>query len=376
MKVLQVIPEMESGGVERGTLELARHLGATGHESLVLSAGGRMVAQLAACGTRHLTLPVGRKRLSSLLLIPKIRRLLAEEKPDILHLRSRVPAWLCFLAWRGMDPATRPRLVTTVHGFNSINRYSEVMTFGERVICVSDSIRDHVLKHYPRAAPEKLRVVHRGIDPADYPHGYQPPDDWKERFYQEFPETRGKRLLTLPGRITRLKGHEDFGKILKSLADDSTLHGVIAGGAHPRKAAYLDEIRGLFANAGLADRVTFTGGRSDLREILAVSSVVLSLTTQPESFGRTTLEALGLGIPVAGYDHGGVGEQLALLYPAGKIPPNDPAAAVAVVQALLANPPPVPREHPFTLQAMLDGTLAVYEELLAVPPPEIRQLRD
>jgi glycosyltransferase involved in cell wall biosynthesis len=359
-----MIPEMESGGVERGTLELARHLGERGHESLVVSGGGKMVKQLEACGTRHLTMPVGRKRLSSLLLVPKLRRLFDKEKPDILHLRSRVPAWLAWLAWRGMDPATRPRLVTTVHGFNSVNRYSEIMTCGERVICVSGSIRNHVLKHYPKTSPGKLRVVHRGIDPADYPHGYEPSGEWKESFFREFPETRGKHLLTLPGRITRLKGHEDFAKILKALSFDEKLHGVIAGGAHPKKIAYLDEIRALFAAEGLTERITFTGGRSDLREILAISSVVLSLTTQPESFGRTTLEALGLGIPVAGYDHGGVGEQLALLYHAGRIPANDPEAAVPVVKRLLENPPPVPMQHPFTLQAMLEGTMAVYEELL------------
>lgn len=366
MKVLQLIPEMESGGVERGTLELARHLGALGHESIVISGGGRMVAALEACGTRHLALPVGRKRLASLLLVPKLRRLFAEERPDIVHLRSRVPAWLAFLAWRGMDPSTRPRLVTTVHGFNSVNRYSEIMTCGERVICVSESIRQHVLKHYPRAAADKLRVVHRGIDPAEYPHGYQPTAAWRESFAREFPATVGKRLITLPGRITRLKGHEDFARILKALADDESLHGVIAGGAHPRKAGYLDEIKALFAAEGLAERVTFTGGRSDLREILAISTLVLSLTTQPESFGRTTLEALGLGVPVAGYDHGGVGEQLEGLYPAGRIPPNDPVAAVAVIRRLLESPPPVPPEHPFTLRAMLDGTLAIYGELLGL----------
>lgn len=359
-----MIPEMESGGVERGTLELSQYLGSLGHESLVVSGGGKMVRQLEACGTRHLTLPVGRKRLGSLLLIPKLRKLLAKEKPDILHLRSRVPAWLAWLAWRGMDPETRPRLVTTVHGFNSVNRYSEIMTCGERVICVSESIRKHVLKHYPRVPAEKLRVVHRGIDPAEYPHGYRPSSEWLEGFHREFPATRGKRLLTLPGRITRLKGHEDLATILKELATEPGLHGVIAGGAHPRKAAYLDEIKTLFAAEDLLDKMTFTGGRSDLREILAISSVVLSLTTQPESFGRTTLEALGLGIPVAGYDHGGVGEQLRLLYPAGCLVPNDPERAAAIVRGLLDDPPAVPREYPFTLQRMLEGTLAVYNELL------------
>jgi glycosyltransferase involved in cell wall biosynthesis len=364
MKVLQMIPEMESGGVERGTLELARHLGSLGHESIVISGGGKMVVQLEACGTRHITMPVGRKRLSSLLMVRKLRKLFAKEKPDILHLRSRVPAWLAWLAWRKMDPATRPRLVTTVHGFNSVNRYSEIMTCGERVICVSESIKEHVLKHYLRAAPQNLRVVHRGIDPAEYPYGYRPSPEWIEKFHEEFPATRGKRLLTLPGRITRLKGHEDFAVILKALAEDERIHGVVAGGAHPRKAAYLDEIKTLFAAEGLSDRVTFTGGRSDLREILAISSLVLSLTTQPESFGRTTLEALGLGVPVAGYDHGGVGEQLKLLYPAGRLPANDPEDSVALVRGLLDDPPTVPKEHPFTLRAMLDGTMAVYRELV------------
>jgi glycosyltransferase involved in cell wall biosynthesis len=365
VKVLQMIPEMESGGVERGTLELARHLTSRGHESLVVSGGGRMVESLEAAGTRHIGMPVGRKRLSSLLLVPRLRRLLADERPDILHLRSRVPAWLAFLAWRGMDPRSRPRLVTTVHGFNSVNRYSEIMTCGERVICVSESIRGHVLQHYRRVDPARLRVVHRGIDPAEYPYGHRPAATWREGFQREFPATAGKRLITLPGRITRLKGHEDFARILGALAADASLHGVIAGGAHPRKAGYLQEIRELFAAAGLADRVTFTGGRSDLREILASSAVVLSLTTQPESFGRTTLEALGMGIPVAGYAHGGVGEQLDLLYPAGRIPAGNPDAAVVVIRRLLDDPPPVPADHPFTLAAMLDGTLAVYDELLA-----------
>jgi len=365
MKVLQIIPEMDSGGVERGTLELARYLGAQGHESLVISGGGKIVPQLEACGTRHITLPVGRKRPSSLLLVPKLRRLFIQEKPDILHLRSRMPAWLAWLTWRGMDPATRPRLVTTVHGFNSVNRYSEIMTCGERVICVSESVRRHVIKHYPRVPQAKLRVVHRGIDPSEYHHGYRPSADWRESFHQEFPATRGKRLVTLPGRITRLKGHEDFAHVLKDLSAREEVHGVIAGGAHPRKAAYLDEMRTLFEVEGLSGRVTFTGGRSDLREILAISAVVVSLTTQPESFGRTTLEALGLGVPVAGYDHGGVGEQLDILYPAGRIRPNDPADAARVVKLLLDKPPAVPVNHPFTLKAMLEGTMEVYGELLS-----------
>ena len=363
MKVVQLLPELESGGVERGTTELARHLVSHGHESIVISGGGRLVHGLEKEGTHHVALPIGKKRLSTLLLVPKLRRWLEAEKPDILHLRSRVPAWIAWLAWRGMNPQTRPRLVTTVHGFNSVNRWSEIMTCGERVICVSDSIRKFVLEHYPKAAPEKLRVIHRGVEPADYPHGWKPSAEWRAKFDEEFPETRGKTLITLPGRITRLKGHEDFFRILAELRD-LPVHGVIAGGAQAKKQAYLEEIQALAESSGLKDRVTFTGNRSDLKNILAISDVVLSLTSQPESFGRTTLEALSLGVPVAGYDHGGVGEQLDLLFPAGKIPPGDTASAVKTLRQFLETRPSVPDRHPFTLQRMLDQTVEVYQELL------------
>ena len=133
MKVLQVLPELNSGGVERGTLELADFLVARGHQSLVLSGGGRLVPKLEAGGSRHITMPVGRKALATLFLIPKLRKLLLDERPDILHLRSRVPAWVLKLAWRGLPEVDRPHLVTTVHGFYSVNAWSAVMTRGERL---------------------------------------------------------------------------------------------------------------------------------------------------------------------------------------------------------------------------------------------------
>ncbi|MBB5350637.1 glycosyltransferase involved in cell wall biosynthesis [Haloferula luteola] len=363
MKVLQVLPEMNSGGVERGTLELAAHLAAHGHQSLVLSGGGRLVPRLEAAGSRHITLPVGRKSLSTLLLISKLRRLLETERPDILHLRSRVPAWVLWFAWHRLHPKDRPHLVTTVHGFYSVSRWSEIMTRGERVICVSESIRDYVLQNYPSTPNEILRVVPRGVDPAEYPFGFRPEPAWRRDFETQFPETREKRLITLPGRITRLKGHEDLLTLLRGLSDLPDIHALVVGGAHPRKQAYLEEVRKKVRDAGLENRITFTGNRDDLRNILALSTLVLSLTQQPESFGRTTLEALAMGIPVAGYDHGGVGEQLNVIYPQGKLLPNAPEAAIPIIRQLLADAPSVRRPNPFTLQAMLMGTLEVYREL-------------
>lgn len=368
MKVLQVLPELNSGGVERGTLELSEHLVTTGHESVVLSAGGRLVGKIEAGGGRHVTMPVGRKSLFSLALVPRLRRLLADERPDILHVRSRVPAWLMWMAWRRLPEGDRPRLVSTVHGFYSVNRWSRIMTCGERVICVSDSIREYVRNSYPDTPEERLRVVPRGVDSSFYPRGHKPDEEWRTRFETDFPATRGKRLITLPGRITRLKGHGDLIRIMKLLSKRDDIHAVVVGGTHPRKVSYFEEVRAKVESEGLADRITFTGNRDDLREILAISSVVLSLTTQPESFGRTTLEALAMGVPVVGYDHGGVGEQLAVLFPEGRVAPMDAEAAARTIGRLIDEPAEVSAENPFTLQRMLEGTVEVYDELLAEGP--------
>ena len=131
-----MLPALEGGGVEQGTLEVTRALTDAGHRALVMSAGGRLVEAVEAAGGEHLAWPVGRKSPLTLGLTVPLRRLLSREAVDVLHPRSRVPAWIAWLAWRGMPRALRPRLVTTVHGFYRPGRYSGVMVRGERVICV------------------------------------------------------------------------------------------------------------------------------------------------------------------------------------------------------------------------------------------------
>ncbi|MFZ9936124.1 MAG: glycosyltransferase family 4 protein [Luteolibacter sp.] len=369
MKVLQILPAMNAGGVERGTLEIAGHLVKHGHEALVVSHGGQMVADLEKTGARHIALPVHRKNPLSLLQVRPLRRLLENERPDILHIRSRVPGWLAWLAWRGMDPATRPRLVSTVHGFYSVNRYSAIMTKGERVIAVSNSIRDYILENYPATRPGNIRVIPRGIEPGQYPRGYQPSGEWLERWQAENPALADKRLLLLPGRITRLKGHEDFFRLLAALKQDGLpVQGLVAGDTHPKKRAYLGELQGLAAELGLGADITFLGHRGDLREIMAVSDLVCALSQQPESFGRTVLEALAIGKPVAGYACGGVGELLDDWFQPGKVPPGDATRLLAATRSILhAQQEPAAVGEPYTLASMCRGTLAVYDELLASP---------
>ena len=365
MKIIQLLPELNAGGVERGTLELGRFLAVEGHESMVVSAGGRLVRQLEEEGSRHVALPVHRKHPATLLQVGTVRRLIESERPDIIHVRSRVPAWVAWLAWRRMDPATRPRLVSTVHGFNSVNRYSRIMTCGERVIAVSEAIREFVLASYPGTDPGAIRVIPRGVDPGDYHPGFTPPAEWVDRWQKEFPQLEGKTVLLLPGRITRLKGHQDFFEIVRTLAGRGLpVHGLVVGGAHPKKQAYLQEVEDRCARMGLEDKVTFAGHRTDLREIISQCAIIFSLTQQPESFGRTTLEALALGVPVVGYRHGGVGEQLAGLFPAGAAEPlSIRDAAERTVHVLQSGERPGPVGPPYTLESMCRSTVDTYREL-------------
>lgn len=366
MKIVQILPELNAGGVERGTLELAAHLARAGHDAVVVSHGGRLVGELEQSGGRHHQMPVHRKSLASLLQVRPLRRWLVRERPDILHLRSRVPGWVAWLAWRGMDPATRPRLVTTVHGFYSVNAYSAIMTRGERVIAVSESIRSYVLENYPNTADAVIRVIPRGIDPGRDQPDFQPAPEWLARWRLERAELAGKCVLLLPGRITRLKGHEDFFALIVALkVAGIPVHGLIAGDTHAKKRAYGDELRGLVGTLGLAADVTFLGHRADLREVMAVSDLVCALSQQPESFGRTVLEALALGKPVVGYACGGVGELLGRLFPAGRVPLGDRSRLAEVAAAVIRDRQrPLPVGAPFTLEAMCRATVAVYEELV------------
>lgn len=367
MKVLQILPELNAGGVERGTLELADHLVRSGHESLVVSNGGRMVSALEKPGSRHIALPVHRKNPLTLLQVRALRRVLTEERPDILHIRSRVPGWVAWLAWKGMPEIQRPHFVSTVHGFYSVSRYSAVMTRGERVIAVSESIRDYIVENYPETDPSLIRVVPRGIDPSCYGAGGIPGDAWRAQWDTAHPGLHGKTTLLLPGRITRLKGHEDFFRLIAALKQQGIpAHGLVAGDTHPKKTAYLAELKHLVTTLRLDDDITFLGHRSDLREVMGVCDIVCALSQQPESFGRTVLEALALGKPVVGYDCGGVGELLAALFPDGRVPLGDHNTLVETTARVLHEKPrPAAVGEPFTLDAMCRGTLAVYQELLA-----------
>lgn len=363
--VLQVLPALESGGVERGTLEIADELVRRGHRSLVMSEGGRLVEALEREGSQHYLCSIGKKSFWTLRHIWSLRRFLEREKVDIVHVRSRVPAWVIYLAWKGVDPNSRPRLVSTVHGLYSVSSYSAVMTKGEVVIAVSDTVKQYILDNYPDTDQGRIKVIYRGVDPSVFTENFQPSGNWLKTWDVLYPQLEGRIVLALPGRLTRLKGHHAFFEIIDRLKQmGKPVSGIVIGGEDPRRLRYAQELYDAVEAKQLNNEIIFTGHRSDIREIYSQCHAVLSLSTKPESFGRTVLEALSMRVPVIGYDHGGVGEVLGTLYPFGKIPLNSIQAAVDKVLAVIDGQIPDVKENRTYLKSrMLDGTLGVYQSL-------------
>lgn len=361
MHVVQILPELNQGGVERGAVELSRELVKRGHQSTVISSGGKMAPQIQQDGGRHITLDVCSKNpLTFLHRVRALRSQLSALHPDILHARSRIPAWLCWFANKRLHIP----FVTTVHGFNSVSKYSAIMLKGDRVIYGSSAIKDHILKHYT-INESILRYVPRGIDMAHFD-----PTKSDSDFITEFKrkhQLEGRYIITIVGRITEWKGHDGF---IRALAQVQKQHpevvGVVAGGVWHGKDDYFQSLEKMAADLG-AD-IRFTGSQPRVREIYALSDLVVSAaSSKPETFGRTAAEALAMNTPVIASAHGGSLDILldgvnGFLFPPG----DDDALADRISQAIKFDFPTM-REHIdrcFSLAHMTETELAVYSEIL------------
>lgn len=361
MHVVQLLPELNQGGVERGTVELSRELAKRGHRSTVVSAGGTLVPQIGQDGGHHITLDVCSKNpLTFPFRARQLRNTLHALRPNILHARSRVPAWLAWFANK------KPRIpfVTTVHGFNSVSKYSEIMVKGDRVIYISSTIKDYILENY--ALDEStLRYVPRGID-MDYFDPAKVDDSFVENFKKK-QELEGGKIISTIGRITELKGIDDFiravAKIQKTRPDTI---GLVVGGARRDKEAYFQSLEKLAHDLN-AD-IRFVGSQSKVREIYSLSDLVVSATsTKPEAFGRTIAEALAMDTPVIASAHGG---SLDIILDGTNglsfTPKNHQELAERIFQALEFDFSNM-RKHigeNFSLARMTQTELDVYSELL------------
>ena len=362
ISVLQVLPDLNSGGVERGTLEVNKHLISVGCRSMVISNGGRMVKELESDKGEHYKLGIGKKNLFIIFSLFKLIDFIKKNKIDIIHARSRLPAWVCFFALKLTKRNIRPIFITTVHGPYSVNFYSSIMTKGDRVIVVSKMIMQYVLKNY-KIDKKKLVLNYRGVSKKDFPYNFKATERWLKIWQKDFPQTKNKIILTLPARITHWKGQDDFIILLKKITEKNpNVHGLIVG-EEKNKARFINKLKSQAIKLGLNKNLTFVGHRSDIREIMSISKIVFSLSKEPEAFGRTTIESIKIGVPVIGYNHGGVGEQLREIFPKGLVVKGDIAKAINLSKKWIKKRPKVPKTDLFDLKTMQENTLRVYREV-------------
>ncbi len=365
MHIVQALVSLNLGGSELVAVELSEFLASAGHRVTAVAADGPLGGRVRASGATLLDWPIGKKRLATLPYISRLRDWLNQERPDVLHVHSRLPAWICQLAVRGLEPARRPAFITSMHGHYSVSRYSAVMAGGDRVIAVSDHIREYTLHNYTTTNPKRVVTVHGGVSHEAFPFGYRADDAWLAQAFRDFPELENRRLICLPGRLSRYKGHADFIELLAQLLPDvPNIHGVVVGKARPG-SRYRDQLEGLAERYGVLERITFTGARMDIRDWMSVSEIVYSLCSDPpEAFGRTVPEALHLGVPVIGWDHGGVRETLATLFPGGAVTPGDRRELLARSRTFLEQRPTVSQQRAFGLRESMENTMEVYQSAL------------
>ena len=358
-RVLQILPELNVGGVETGTVDFAKYLVEHGHGAVVVSHGGSMVKALAEDGIPHYALPVHKKNIfTAISCVKALRKIIEKERIQIVHARSRVPAWIAYFACR----KTSAEFITTCHGYYSRHVLSRVMGWAKFVIVPSDVIGRHMVESF-YVPSDSIRRIPRSVDLAKFA-GITRED------------VKGKRQVTISivGRLTPLKGHVYFLRAMARVVRSMPYVKIwIIGDAPSKKEAYRQELEALSQRLGLGDQVEFLGNRRDIPQLLAKTDVLVMSSVVPEAFGRVILEAQAMHVPVVATSVGGVvdiieHERTGLLVMAKD--PDDMAAAVLRVlqdKALAARMVKAGHEkllQQYTLKHMAEQTLAVYKELM------------
>ncbi|MGE4383687.1 MAG: glycosyltransferase family 4 protein [Arcobacter sp.] len=301
MRVVQLLPELNEGGVERGVVELNREFVKKEITSFVISLGGKLENQINIDGGIFIKYDVCSKNIfTAISRINGLKKILKEIKPDIIHVRSRVPAWLVYFANKSLNI----KVVSTVHGFNSVGFYSSIMQKADAVICVSNSIKEYIQKNY-QTNESKITVIPRGID-LELFNPKNIDETFIENFKKEF-SLEDKFVVSSVGRVTQLKDYETFIKAIMLVKKEiPNIVGLIVGGVRSDKEDYLNSLKNLIKELNLEENIIFTGSQSKIEQIYALSDVVISSSKKPESFGRAVAEAICMNKPVIATNHGGV----------------------------------------------------------------------
>lgn len=372
--ILQVLPRLENGGVERGTIEIAQAIVKAGMRAIVASAGGVLVSQVAKVGATHITIPLDSKNpLVMWRNAYALSRLIAQEQVSIIHARSRAPAWSAAFAagWN------RIPMLTTFHGIYGTEnafkrRYNRIMARGARVIAVSQYVAEHVHAQYG-VDPAIIRTIPRGVDFSIFDESRVLPNRLAEltrswRLSEEFVP-----VIFCPGRITRIKGHHVLVEALAKLRELNFVC-IIAGNDEGHEG-YREEIEELIRQRALEGKVRICGPTSAMAEAYTLSRLVVVPSVKPESFGRVAIEAQAMGRIVIATDHGGARETIINHETGYLVPPGDADSLTDAIRFALTLDAEViaamevyarghVRQH-FGAKAMQDATIAVYRELLA-----------
>lgn len=371
--VLQVLPELDTGGVERGTIEIATELQKRGIKNFVASQGGRLVHELDKLKIPHLTLPLKTKNIFKMRKNAKLLEdFIRKNNINIVHARSRAPAWSAYWAAKKANV----HFMTTFHGTYGLGPwgikkiYNKVMTFGERVIAISNHIKNHMLKNY-KVDESKIRIIHRCADVEIF----SPKAVTQARMIgklREYKIREDKPVILLPGRVTRWKGQHILIEALH-LMKNQNYYCIIAGDSQGRQK-YVDYLESLVSKYKLKGKVGFFGRYSDAPALMMVSNVVLSTAIEPEAFGRISIEGQAMGKIVVASNIGGSVETI-IDGVTGKLYQydNPQELANALDWALGLSEEEVGKiskaaiknvKENFTKQIMCDKTIEVYEELV------------
>lgn len=371
--VLQVLPELNQGGVEIGTIEIASDLQNRGIKNFVASAGGRLEYNLERLKIKHFTLPLKTKNPFKLWLnYRRLVKIIKENGINIVHARSRAPAWSAYWAAR----KTGVRFVTTFHGTYGLGPkgikkfYNRVMTYGDLVIAVSNHIKRHILQNY-QCDEKKIRMIHRCVNMEKFDLNAMTAERMI-KLMEEFHLPEDKPIILLIGRLTRWKGQRLMIDALEKIKDMDYF--CVFVGDDQGRDYYTKELKEAIAAKGLEGRFAFIRHVTDVPAMMAVSDVVVSASTDPEAFGRIAAEGEAMGRVVVASNIGGSLENIVdgvtgKLFESG----NPQALADALKWALGLSTEEREKigaaaieyvKQNFTKQIMCDKTVAVYEELI------------
>jgi len=375
ISILQVVPRLDTGGAERTTIDIARALTAAGYRALVASEGGRLDDELRRAGGELRRMALDTKQPVKLLANARaLAKLISAENIAIVHARSRAPAWSALFAAR----RARVPFVTTYHGIynaqNPLKRwYNSVMLRGDAVIANSQWTAQHILSAY-RFRPKLLTVIPRGIDLSQFdPAKIHPLQIQRQR--EQWGASADQRLILLPGRLTRWKGHRVFIDAVARLPGNLREHvrAVIAGDTQGRDE-YLRELQEAIRRQELQGVVSISPHISEMALAYAAADFVVSASTDPEAFGRIPPEAAAMGRPVIATDHGGARETVLAGVSGLLTPPGDALSLAAALQDLLTRSRAEltemgrkGRAHVaanFSVEQMQNETLKLYRTLL------------